>query len=158
MLSGSLHKSVVHFSGFILVLSWYLRNLRHTTLRFPFIHLHEQHINKGVELRALVNRELDRHHLAAVVILEALQAKLKIGLVTVKLVNHKYARLLHSLYLAELVLCANLHALSGVDEHESGICHAQRCYHTTHKIIGTRAINKVKFLSQPLHVQNSRKY
>ena len=155
MLSGSLHKCVVHLSGLILVLSRNLRNLRHTALWFPLIHLHEQHVNKGVELRTLVDRELDRHHLAAVVILQALQAKLKVSLVRIKLVNNKNARLLHLLYLAELVLCTHFHTLSGVNKHKSSVCYAERCNHTTHKIIGARAINKVQLLSKPLHMQHS---
>ena len=77
-----------------------------------------------------------------------------VALLGVELVDEEDDRLAQFLGVAEVVLCAHFGSILSVDEQQGRVSHMQGCHGSTHKVVGTGAVDDVQFLSVPFHMKN----
>ena len=158
VLGSCLYQSLVQLVG---LLHFLLRDVhygRHTSIRTPSVHLHQQHVDDGVESGARAHRILNLHALLTVNRLHVGNNIVKVALVRIQLVHEEDYRLVKFLRITEVVLCANLRTILSVYQDNGLVGYVQGCDGSTNKIIATRTVYNIQFLVVPFYMENGRKY
>ncbi len=81
----------------------------------------------------------------------------KISFLMVQLIHDKNHRLMKFSGMSADNFSTHFHSPYSINHHNSSICHIQRRDNTSDKIISSRSINKIQFLSFPFRIQYCRK-
>ena len=158
MLGGGLYQRLVQLHRLLHLLGGDFQYIGHASFRLPAIHLHFQHIHHGVERGAARNRILYLYHLTAPTIPQLGDRAIVIRLIVIQLVDNENHRFMELLRVTELVDGTYLHAILGIQHHQSRIGHVQGRDSASHEIVRTRAIDEIQLSTLPFHTENGREY
>ena len=155
---GSFHESLVPSCGLFHLFFGDRLNGGRTAFGSPRVFLHQQHVDEGVEVRTGVEGVLYGYNLGAVDAFELLQQVVIVAFVAVQLVDQEDDRLAQLFGVAEVVLCAHFDAILSVEQEDSRVCNIQGGDCRAYKVVATRAVDDIEFLSVPLHMVYSGEY
>ena len=133
-------------------------NGRHTSIRSPSVHLHQQYVDDAIKASSGTNRILYLYTLRTIYRLHIGDDVVEVALVRVELVDKEDNWLVKFFRIAEVVLCTNLRTILSVDKNYGLVGYVQGCDGSTDKIITTRTVYNIQFLVVPFHMENGRKY
>ena len=158
VLGSSLHECLMQFQRLFLLLLGNILDDGRTALGLPRIFLHQQHVDECVEVGTGIQRILHGHALRTVDFLHLREYGVEVARVAVKLVDKEDNRFFKFICVSENILRTNLRTILAVDEHQRLVGHVECRDGSAHEIVGTRAVDDIKFLVVPLYVENSREY
>ena len=144
VLGGHLDELLVELLGALQLLGGDFELLAVSVVVLEAVHLHQQHVDEGVELRTLVDGILHQHGLHARGGLDRLEGGLEVGLVGVELVDDADDGFLEQAGIAGLYFAADLPAVDGAEEEEADVADLERREEASAEVVRTRAVDDVQ--------------
>ena len=154
--SSSLNQGSMQFLSLVHFLSRNILDDGSTTLGFPAVFLHQQHINHCIEARTSSNRILYGNTLVAIDFLHVRHDGIEIAVLSIQLIDKEDNGFVQLLGVAEGILRTHLGAILAIHQNDGLVGHVERCDGTADEVVRSRAINNVQLLVVPLHMEDSR--
>ena len=109
-----------------------------------------------MESGATFYRILHLHHLIAEMFAKLFDHIVIVSFLTIYLVESEHNRFLKFFCRAENILCANLHTIVCINYNDTGVTHTECGVGITYEVVGTGAVNHIKFLTIEFGIEYSR--
>src|SRR5574344_95241 len=145
------------FLSFIHLLCRNIFDCWSTTFWFPGELLHQQHIYQRIKARTCGDRILYLNTFGTIYFLHAIDNRIKVALVTVKLINQENNWFLKFFGITEIILCSHFWTILTINKNHSLVCHIEGGNSLAYKVITTRTVNNIELFIVPLCVEYCRK-
>ena len=126
----------------------------HASIRTPFVFLHQQHVDEGIEAWTCIDWILHRSDARTECFAQLGDGVFVVGFFAVELVNGKHHRLVYVFGGAEYVLGAHFNAILSINENNAAVGDVERSDSVAHEVVATRAVNYVKLFIEELSIDN----
>ena len=133
-------------------------NGRFATFSRPSQLLHQDDVNKRVEVSTGIQGILNGHNLWTINCLQVLKNLVVITLVVIKLIHEENNGLLQLFGITEVVLSSYFRTKLTVNKQHSRVGYVKRSQSSTNEVITTRAVNDVQLLALPFSVEYCWEY
>ena len=141
---GHFDQLLVQFLRLVHLVGGNLQLLAVAVVVLETVHLHQQHVDEGVEFGTLIDRVLHDDGLHARRGADRLDGGLEIGLVGVELVHHADHGFLQQTGVAGLNFAADLPAVLGVEQEYAHVAHLERREETSAEVVRAGAVDDVQ--------------
>ena len=156
MLGGHLDQLLVERLGTLHLVGRDVELLAAAVLVLEAVHLHQPHVDEGVELRTLIHGVLHDDGLHARSGADALDRGLEVGFLGVELVHHPDQGFVEQPRIAGLNLAAHLPAVLGVDEENPDVAHLEGREEVAAEVVRARAVDDVELAVHELREEDGR--
>ena len=147
ILGCCLKQHSMEFFSLIHLVSGDVADGRFATIGTPFQFLHQKNVNHGIETGAGLQRVLQGYHFGTEYLAHLFHDVVIVSLFAVNLVESENNRFLQLFRYTEYVACAYFHAIFSVENYYAGIAHSEGSVGIAYKIICSRAVYYVQFLT-----------
>ena len=144
VLGGHFYQFFVQLLSLLQLLGGNFQLLAVAVVVLEAVHLHQQHVDEGVEFRALVDGILHDDGLHARCGADRLDGGFEIGLVGVELVDHADDGFLQQARIAGLYLAADLPAVLGVEQEDAHVADLECREETSAEVVRARTVDDVE--------------